>query len=692
MGNAGKNLGDVDEAQNWYNDVLKECKKSSVLINVPLFEAELHVTLGDWAKLHFNSVSSNSNVSPSSEQSLKAQRTHYERAAMILRHQSSSGNVDLTYIQLYVGLASRYRSIDSQEEEKLLNEALKISEATMTADTTCDVVAGILARLSDIKWLQEDYVAAADILKRSVEMELHLHASDRHHPHIPEVLYRLSRLHLKNTSNQQEAIKLVLHFIETDEKIETFSDTVAKENAAVYFWSMSILFLSLNDSEKGNSALELSNKLFEEIKEADISKDAKLLAITEDDKLPEYPHFLKIEDLVSTVLLPIFLPHGSVESLVDELLLTVEDVDSETFDPCWSSKITALTRIVSKLDDLVPLTERNPVADALRPYLSSAESNFYAAKPSDDGKKQRMDSQCYESKLNLLAESVNGDLKKANILEASRTVKDVFYPFVLSHLEQRCSEIIDPAEFLMNEALKAKESGNVLMMLVYLNLADRFPSEPRDKAKIRKLRGEGNFSEGNYRIAALSFVEAAEFLYRDTTLDSDMLVERLKVFVDLSKSHILCNEVESALKVSQDGLALTSNVEPSAIKYGYEIEFALLSAKCLVRLATSDGELETAVSLCKKGLASTKLITCSIWTELWKFFTFNYEFLRLLVTALLRLNKSNHSRIMLEKMNMFLRNINCIFEMGFEWHSNRKLISRCKKILLNSTRGLARPR
>ena len=120
----------------------------------------------------------------------------------------------------------------------------------MTADTTCDVVAGILARLSDIKWLQEDYVAAADILKRSVEMELHLHASDRHHPHIPEVLYRLSRLHLKNTSNQQEAIKLVLHFIETDEKIETFSDTVAKENAAVYFWSMSILFLSLNDSEK----------------------------------------------------------------------------------------------------------------------------------------------------------------------------------------------------------------------------------------------------------------------------------------------------------------------------------------------------------------------------------------------------------------------------------------------------------
>ena len=201
--------------------------------------------------------------------------------------------------------------------------------------------------------------------------------------------------------------------------------------------------------------------------------------------------------------MPIFLPHGSVESLVDELLLTVEDDDSETFDPCWSSKITALTRIVSKLDDLVPSTERNPVADALRPYLSSAESNFYAAKPSDDGKKQRMDSQCYESKLNLLAESVNGDLKKANILETSRTVKDVFYPFVLSHLEQRCSEILDPAEFLMNEALKAKESGNVLMMFVNLNLADRFPSEPRDKAKIRKLRGEGNFSEGNYRIGAL---------------------------------------------------------------------------------------------------------------------------------------------------------------------------------------------
>ena len=171
-----------------------------------------------------------------------------------------------------------------------------------------------------------------------------------------------------------------------------------------------------------------------------------------------------------------------------------------------------------------------------------------------------------------------------------------------------------------------------------------------------------------------------------------MLVERLKVFVDLSKSHILCNEVESALKVSQDCLALTSNVEPSAIKYGYEIEFALLSDKCLVRLATSDGELETAVSLCQKGLASTKLITCSIWTELWKFFTFNYEFLRLLVTALLRLNKSNHSRIMLEKNEHVFAKHQLYFRNVFEWHSNLKLISRCKKILLNSTRGLARPR
>ena len=128
----------------------------------------------------------------------------------------------------------------------------------------------------------------------------------------------------------------------------------------------------------------------------------------------------------------------------------------------------------------------------------------------------------------LPADSINGDLKKGNILKASKTVKNVLYPFALSHLEQHndCSKIIDPAEFLINEALKAKKSGNILMMLVYLNLADRFPSDPRVKVKIQMLRGEGNFSKGNYRIAALSFAEAAVFLSRDTTLDSDMLVER----------------------------------------------------------------------------------------------------------------------------------------------------------------------
>ena len=144
---------------------------------------------------------------------------------------------DLITIGLYVPLASRYRSIDLiQEEEKLLNEALKMSEAVVTADTTCHIVASILTGLSDIKWLQEDYVAAADFLKRSIEMKLHLHASDRYHPHIPQVLYRISRLHLKNKGNRplQEAIKLVLHFLEADKKVENFCDIVTKENAAVY--------------------------------------------------------------------------------------------------------------------------------------------------------------------------------------------------------------------------------------------------------------------------------------------------------------------------------------------------------------------------------------------------------------------------------------------------------------------------
>ena len=133
---------------------------------------------------------------------------------------------------------------------------------------------------------------------------------------------------------------------------------------------MGIFFLSLNDMGNGYKALKRSDKLFEEIKKAYISKDAKLLAVTEGDKFPEYPHFLNTEEFVSTVVLPIV----GVKPLVDELLVPVEGVNSETFDtcndPCWSSRTASLTSIVSKLFDLVPLSEGSLVAaDSHRLYI-----------------------------------------------------------------------------------------------------------------------------------------------------------------------------------------------------------------------------------------------------------------------------------------------------------------------------------
>ena len=671
IGECWEKLGDVNEARNWYDDALA----SSVLINFPLFEFDLLVKLGDLTKLYLSSTSINSDISVSLEQSQKAQRIHYDRAGKVLRRHSSSGNVNFTTIQRFVALASRYSSIDSAEEEKLLFDALKISDAILAADTTCEIVAGILTGLSDIKWFTGDYVSASDFLEHSLKMEMELHSSDRYHPHIPELLYRLSRLHLKNTGREQlgEAIQRVLEFLEAHQEEEVFPNTVAKENAAVCFLSMRILYLSLEDVKKANSALEMANKIFEEIREDNAPKDKALHTITRETSV-QYPKFLNNKELVSTVLIPLFFPYAT-ELLLDELSLTAENLISIFSGLDTYTDRTEVNTHGEPQERLSDTNTHSPnpkiatllsAADSFRPYLCTTKNNGSETTTAGYDEKQCRDIESFQSKidsLSVLAESVNCDLKKGNIQLASKTINDFFDPFVVSLFEQHCPGDIEPAEFLINEALKAKENYGTMMMLVYLNLADKFPSKSQRKAKISKLRGECNLSQRNYRIAAISFFDAAGFFCMDTTSDPDAHVEHIKVLIDLAKSHVLCNDVESAWIACQDGLGLISTLESGAIKSRLKTELFLLGAKCLIHLGTEDREFDKAVSFCQQGLAASKLMGCSTRTELWEFFALNYGIQKLLVTALSRLNKLDDSRKMMEKMIEFLRDIADTFEM-----------------------------
>ena len=88
----------------------------------------------------------------------------------------------------------------------------------------------------------------------------------------------------------------------------------------------------------------------------------------------------------------------------------------------------------------------------------------------------------------MLAENVNCDLKMGNILQASITIRGALKPFVVSLFQNNCPKNIDPADYLLNEALEAKKSHGTQMMLVYLHLADLFSFQPQIKAKISELQ------------------------------------------------------------------------------------------------------------------------------------------------------------------------------------------------------------
>ena len=323
FGKCWEKLGDVNQALIWYGEVLVEYTKSGAQVNVPLFEFELHVKLGDMTDLYLSSIDSGVSLSP--EQRQNAQRVHYDRAGKVLRRYTSLGNVNPTTTQLFVLLASRYRSIDLAEEEALLFGALEMCKAINETNKTCEIEAATLTGLSDIKWLTGDYVSASGFLERSLKKEMELYSSAPNYTHIPDLLFRLTRFHLKGTDDEQlrEVTQRALEFVDVVEE-EIFAKNITKKNAAMCFWSASIFYLSLRDGGKVQCALERANKLFEEVEEDFALNDNKQQGSSCKEPLfPEYPYILYTEDLISTVLIPLVFP-GATKSLLDILSLVGE--------------------------------------------------------------------------------------------------------------------------------------------------------------------------------------------------------------------------------------------------------------------------------------------------------------------------------------------------------------------------------
>ena len=837
-------LGEVYQARNCLEEALDICKDSVVTSKVPLTELGLHVKLGDLAENVNTAKSSHGEVSVSTEQIRKAKGFHYDQAAKVLRRHSASGNFNSTTLFLFTYLASKYHSIDLLQQEKLLLEALKMSEEIYTPGHVCENVASILISLSDVCSQKEDYESAFNYLDRSLKMEMEIHSSDPYHSHIWYQISNLFSLYLVYPCSKQllDAILSTVKFLECEEKVE---GSINHANKANIFVGMAFLFVCLGDFEKAEKLNQAASDIFATINGNDVPKGTllnteichlmrkflELLKATSDCG----PLFKKI---LSSGLLASFFQCKTSEAasassnkaicigkfFENKMTTTVAkgqssdpsnrdiktltcDVDTPVSDgktsrcsksatgdssvyevstcSIESSKDLAEDEISSQaktgptnevsnvtssratgLPDLSPKSnmssnlsrhltksakipqeksERTTVSNAVpdksitsaSTWNSKLDSNTTSNSPAQrqeetigkndelnevrsshekkndkdsspgikppgfdtmrdfnkdvmrytDGKKARAPeiaaldesakkldkNEIFKSEMDSLtsvADSVKYDLSQGNVQEAGKCLEDHLFPLVMSAFD---NVALDLGQFLLNEALIAREKNDISLMLAKLHLAAKYQSNPKRKAEISKLSGQGYLHVHQYRMAAISFTEAVASSKASEPFDEAEYTENL---IGLTKSHMYCNNLHDALCACQEGIALTSSMEPGLSKNRLLVQLLYLAAKCTIKLSTQLPtelqDLRKAVSFCQLALSTSKeeddrmgssnLIEEVGGPERGQFFAMKCEIRLMLASSFIRLKKLDEAVKIVREMKEFLENIAVVFE------------------------------
>ena len=123
--------------------------------------------------------------------------------------------------------------------------------------------------------------------------------------------------------------------------------------------------------------------------------------------------------------------------------------------------------------------------------------------------------------------------------------------------------------------------------------------------KILKLRGKCSLSIGHFRSAIIDFTKA-DALYSIETIDNqENLYGYCEVLIDLIKSEILCNNLDTAWFVREKGIRLVSDHQFKGNIYEH---FLYFGAKCLNILSErgdkKEQKLDKAVSLCLQAVYS----------------------------------------------------------------------------------------
>ena len=617
IGELCENISEIALARLCYDEAMKNCNEElDISKKLSYKEIILEMKLGDLVENTSSIGSVNSKYPMPSQQNCQVKRSHYDRAAVILRQHVAAGQFDSKTVALFLALASKYTFIDPNMKIELLKESLNLSKTLYKADKSHEVVAEILEKLSDTYYKSGDAQASMKHRELEIEIELELYSSNLLNEHIMITLINWTLTSFKFPSGEGIIERVCAFFLSSLNNKGVLTNTsAAKTTAAKCFTLLSVVCYTSRDFEKAKSLNEKASHLFREVQESVETEgdscrktcDFINTILSSEVRLPShktelFKNFTKIIDFYLSSL----SSKVNIDEKIDKTQSTVVGEQScsnglKHLKPFASSSkprntaslntntVNHLTQTISKIS--FPFNFESIQHELLTPESFGSTTEWFT--PKNDENLTAPYAAIRLQSDTLKYHKSKGDFRRAAKIHAS------LQPQQLNFYE---NSIFDGEEKLIRDAIEAKdknEPGDAIKLLD-LALQLQLPEgQCRQTTKIRKLRGECFLSMGHFRSAAIDFTKADK-LYSTKTLENGYdLCEYSEVLIGLIKSEILCNNVASAWLVCERGVKLAMEDE---LKEIINQQFFYLGAKCLNILSENEEDeeekLDKALALC----------------------------------------------------------------------------------------------
>ena len=657
IGKICEGLGEIKTAALCYAEALRACmEETNTSKDLAFLKIGLEIKLGKL--LSDTSTTTKDPVIPEFKVS-HAERSHYDRAAEILREHVATEQLDIKTVICYLELAVRYQLIsDSDRTKTLLLETLKVKEILFGPNESNELTATIMRLLSEAHVMTGDVPASIKTRERLMKIEMELHLSDPFHEHTSENLMMWAFLSLE-LPGSIDAIECAYEFLLSGGEYKDLTNNNAKEIAARCFTFLAILFYTSGDQEKAKTVNEMASQLFSGIHENIRTECHEMCNLM--------TNMLLSKMTLSSTKTKIIESFGKIMAVNDSKDIELVNKASsalaqpiETNDSSFNfMKSYALSRNDEQLkqNQLSDNRARDHKPDK-EPARSTFPNDLKTSGKCSDGRKhlksfipisdredvdgtESSDAMPMENWIQTLPQlSLSNELQGS---ESPQSTPEYFgqetaelcsmLPFIYSELSaleyniskrkfQPAAEIhaslqrqllsfyknnsFDGGEKLISNAITAKKGDRPLKAIRFLDLALELSSDWRRKAKVLKLRGECFLSAGSFRSSAINLTKSFG-VYSGQSIDNcDDLREYSEVSISLIKSEMLCKNVAEAWLICQKAIKMVTKHEFKEAINMQAIEVLYLGGKCLSILTENeenkDDRLAQACSLCQQAL------------------------------------------------------------------------------------------